>query len=326
MPSKLKFQYRSDMELLEEVIPQQFDECFGNGTTMYDRTDFADLNSHKVKAVHHLTMRDSKLRFGIILGDDGETLSSPFSAPFGGLIPAKNNRHTEPRQVLMALEALKAYGKERQKQVRITLPPPFYAPGLVSEQANAMFLIGKLSAMDLNYHFPIEKMRNYVSCLPSPANARNYRRALKYEFEYESAFALENRSLFERAYNVIRQNRDDMGFPLRMTAEDMLRTAPIAQTFCVVQSLNGEDITAAIAHTAVKKGIWQVVYWGDLRQHAKMHPMNVLAPELFRLAREYGARIVDIGPSSQHSIPNYGLCSFKLSLGCEESLKLSFIL
>lgn len=37
-----------------------------------------------------------------------------------------------------------------------------------------------------------------------------------------------------------------------------------------------------------------------------------------------GKKYLDIGPSTDFSIPNYGLCNFKESIGCDISLKLSF--
>jgi len=35
-------------------------------------------------------------------------------------------------------------------------------------------------------------------------------------------------------------------------------------------------------------------------------------------------RYIDIGPSTENSIPNYGLCEFKESIGCDISPKYTF--
>jgi hypothetical protein len=37
-----------------------------------------------------------------------------------------------------------------------------------------------------------------------------------------------------------------------------------------------------------------------------------------------GMKFVDIGPSTENSIPNYGLCEFKESIGCTVVNKYSF--
>lgn len=310
---------------LEEISPEVFAERFGDGTTLYDRVDFSLLNRRKTDRIHYLSIGEGKHQFGITLGDDGSKLSSPFSAPFGGLVPAKSCR-INPERTTSALVELKSFGESHGKPVRITLPPPFYAPDLIAEQANALFRIGRLAVLDINYHFTAANADGYATLLTDRAAIKNYRRAVSQGFEYEAGFVTDDPKLFRRAYDIIRRNRTERGFPLRMTEEDMVETAPLGKTLCVVLGKDGADIASAIIHTDVAPGIWQVVYWGDLREYSSSRPMNALAPEVFRIAREAGVRIVDIGPSTLDSEPNYGLCAFKLSIGCEESMKLGFIL
>lgn len=36
-------------------------------------------------------------------------------------------------------------------------------------------------------------------------------------------------------------------------------------------------------------------------------------------------KYLDIGPSTENSIPNYGLCDFKESIGCRRSLKYTMV-
>ncbi len=313
------------MHSLEELSPEEFAGIFGDGVTLYHRPEFSLLNRRKTRRVHFLSIGEGKHRFGITLGDDGEKLSSPFSAPFGGLVPAKGCR-INPERTTAALSELKSFGESQGKPVRITLPPPFYAPDLIAEQVNGLFRLGRLTVMDINYHFDVAGMNDYTAVLTDRAAIKNYRRAMAQGFEYESAFATDDPELFQRAYAVIRRNRAERGFPLRMTEEDMIETAPLGRTLCVVLGKDGQDIASAIIHTDVAPGIWQVVYWGDLREYSAARPMNALAPEVFRIARSSGTVIVDIGPSTLDSEPNYGLCSFKLSIGCKETLKPTFIL
>lgn len=310
----------------EEVSPERFEELFGRGTTIYDSTKFAALNSGKVLSVRHVVLSDTKPRFGIILGDDGLTLSSPFSAPFGGMSAAPATRHTNPELITSAIAALKEYGCCSGRNIRITLPPPFYSSGLIAEQANALFRLGKQEGMEINHHFPIEKYADYVALLPDSSARYSYRRAHKTPWQYQWGKALEQSELFERAYRIIRLNREANDYPLRMSAEEMLLTAPLVGTYCLVQSVDGIDVAAAIVYTDVAEGIWHVIYWGDSSAHRDLRPMNALAPELYRHAKNAGVKIVDIGPSSQHSVPNFGLCRFKLSVGCEETLKMTFSL
>ena len=43
-----------------------------------------------------------------------------------------------------------------------------------------------------------------------------------------------------------------------------------------------------------------------------------------RLMEVYDVVILDIGPSTENGIPNYGLCEFKESIGCSVTMKYSF--
>ena len=69
--------------------------------------------------------------------------------------------------------------------------------------------------------------------------------------------------------------------------------------------------------------ICQLIYWGDLRDFAHLRPMNFLAYNIFKYYSMQNIGILDLGPSTESGVPNYGLCSFKESIGCRSSLKLT---
>ena len=52
--------------------------------------------------------------------------------------------------------------------------------------------------------------------------------------------------------------------------------------------------------------------------------MNCLTYNVFRHYSDAGLRILDIGPSTEDGVPNYGLCEFKENIGCGISLKYRF--
>ena len=54
--------------------------------------------------------------------------------------------------------------------------------------------------------------------------------------------------------------------------------------------------------------------------------MNFLAYHVFNFYKKNGIKVIDIGPSTENSIPNHGLCEFKESIGCDISPKHSFCL
>ncbi len=85
----------------------------------------------------------------------------------------------------------------------------------------------------------------------------------------------------------------------------------------------GADVAAAVVYNVAPE-IMQVIYWGDCPGYERLHPMHRFAPELMHVCGAAGARILDIGPSSEDGIPSPGLCSFKESVDCLPTLKPRF--
>lgn len=126
-----------------------------------------------------------------------------------------------------------------------------------------------------------------------------------------------------RAYDVIRRNREEHGYPLRMSLSDVEATIGIIPADFFLLRHEGEDVAAAqVFHVA--EGIAQVIYWGDLRAYSSLRPMNYLAFRIFEHYSREGLRILDIGPSTEDGEPNYGLCDFKTGIGCDVIPKFVF--
>jgi lipid II:glycine glycyltransferase (peptidoglycan interpeptide bridge formation enzyme) len=90
-------------------------------------------------------------------------------------------------------------------------------------------------------------------------------------------------------------------------------------------TVNKEQTTigaAVVFHVAPR--IVQVVYWGDLPAYSEYKTMNFLSYSLFNYYQNQGIKIIDIGPSTENSIPNHGLCEFKESIGCDIAIKTVF--
>lgn len=65
------------------TTPQEYKSLFPNPSHVFNSVEFNELNRHKCDDVHYLVIKDDKgkVRFGIILGQKGNMLKSPFSAP-----------------------------------------------------------------------------------------------------------------------------------------------------------------------------------------------------------------------------------------------------
>ena len=304
---------------IKRVDSQKFEASFGR-IDGFNTADFAQLNAAKCSQVHYLLFIDAKVRLGMILGEREQRLCSPFSSPFGGFV-----YNEEPRLEVLreAVDLLVEYLKASDcREMTVTLPPLVYAQSFMSK-AVAMFGQSpfELSHTDLNYHYDLSRFEHCEEYLSRNAR-KNLNRAKTVPFEFVRLEAHDDAQV-ARAYDVIKTNRESRGYPLRMSLDDVLRTIRIIDADFYVLTLDGVDVAAAqVFHVA--DGIAQVVYWGDVPGYGEVRPMNMLSYHLFENYHNSGLKVLDIGPSTEHGEPNYGLCEFKDNLGCESSLKHTF--
>ena len=301
------------------LSPDEFSGIY-TAPHVFDTVDFARLNSAKAESIHYLSIADTKHRFGIILGECGGWLRSPFSAPFGGFMQNGGTHGLEHMEEAVGL--LLDYARSKGLHTAVTLPPLVYDESQLSKWAGVMMRSMDVRCVDLNYHFDLARTDDYERHIDRSAR-KNLHQSLKENFRMVRLDS-GDRSQVARAYDVIRRNREERGFPLRMTLEQVWQTVSrvVRADFFVLEH-EGCDVAAAqVFHVA--DGIAQVVYWGDIRQYSALRPMNFLTSSLFSHYRAEGLRTLDIGPSTECGIPNYGLCKFKENIGCSVTLKYSF--
>lgn len=304
---------------INEVSLAEYSERIVRHTHIFNTPAFAQLNAHKAERVRCLLFEDNgKVRFGLTLGERGGKLLSPFSAPFGGF---DANREQRLEYVDEAVELLVAWAKAEHRDIRIVLPPQFYAPHLIAECVNVLQRRAVLQYIDLNYYFPMMKATDYEACLERNAR-KNLKRGLAAGFDFV-AVQRDDKAGIRLAYDVIRRNREEHGYPLRMSLDDVEATTKIIPADFFLLRHEGQEVAAAqVFHVAAD--IAQVIYWGDLRAYSHLRPMNYFVYRLFMHYQREGLHILDIGPSTEDGVPNYGLCDFKTGIGCEVVPKFVF--
>lgn len=303
--------------LITEVTPAEYSQLLPTPPHVFNSVEFSELNRDKATELHYLILADAKTRFGIILGEKPNGLHSPFSAPFGGFSSPRQQRLAYMDE---ATEQLKAYAAGRP--VHITLPPLVYDGTQLSKWANVLQRHGTMQSIDLNYHFDLQQFAHYETVIERNAR-KNLHQAMNEDLTLTRLGNTD--SDIERAYGVIKANREEHGYPLRMTLQAVKDTAAILKADFFVMAHHGRDIAAAqVFHVA--SGVAQVIYWGDLKEFSHLRTMNRLAHDIFAHYHGQRLKILDIGPSTTNGIPNHGLCEFKESIGCTVSPKFSFIL
>lgn len=304
---------------IRRVTPGEYTRAFAESPHVFNTVAFSELNAWKCRQIHYLLISDTRLRAGFILGETDTTLSSPFSAPFGGPTFTRPQHLTT---ICAIFRTLNDYAHALSKDLRITLPPMWHNPGTLSQCVSALSILpGAASVIDVCYHMPLGD-----SADPLPHAVARARGALRQALARPFTFTVGDASphLVQRAYDIVKANHTQRGHPVRMAPDDMLRTAAMmnADTFFLTTP-DGTDAAAAIVFTTLPS-VAQPILWGDnvsLHDHRTMHRL------CFEIARFYAARrysVFDLGPASLHGIPDLGLAFFKESLGFTPSLRYTF--
>lgn len=291
-----------------------------NTEMQYNQEEFCEFNKQKVNEVFYLLFLDEKKeRFIIPFGEVEGCLLAPFSAPF--CLPGEISKLTSAEYYIDAMKAIERYAREINiKKIRIVFPPFLYGERQISYWLNAAFLCGwRTAGVDLNYSFNLKKIKEvgYENVI-----AYNGKKNLRISHEkVDCLHYCQSEEDLKRAYQIIEVNRKSKGYPLKMSFEQVewTRNFMKGEWFSVINS--GDWVAAAVVFP-VMKYIAQVIYWGDILK-SDCRAVNFLAEQLVIYYADKGYKYLDIGPSTDKSIPNYGLISFKESIGCEASCKVT---
>lgn len=298
-----------------------YNQVFPATYHVFNSVGFNVLNEARCEQVAYLVFKDTKNRLGLIAGVKNNELHTPFSAPFGGFSYVRED--ITIAQIEAGVDALVEYAAGKgYKSIHYTMPPLFYNELFNSKLVNILHRKNfQLAAIDLNYQFELHKLADDYEMNIWHNARKNLRIGFKQDFDF---IKCESEELKIEAYQVIRENRSRKGYPLKMTYDQIKKTAEIITADFFILKKATENVAAAlIFHVA--PAIVQVIYWGDIPDFAHYKPMNFLAYQVFSYYKKQGFKFADIGPSTENGIPNYGLCEFKESIGCAITPKFSFI-
>ena len=290
-----------------------------NPRYLYSSMQFCELNRNKVDDVRYLVFKERKYKAALAVGIAGENIQIPFSAPFSMFEKQSDTIHIEEADEILKL--LDSYAEDNKiKKIRFRLPPAFYDENLISKLQNGFLRNGyRILYCDLNYAFRIKEFGEYREHIYRNAR-KNLNTAMRNEYRFCECVTVEEK---KKAYDIIAVNRMQKGYPLRMSWEQVRDTMEITEHECFVLSLESADIAAAVVFRVTDQ-IWQVIYWGDISGYSQFRPMNYLSYRIFEHYYNKGIGILDIGPSTEEGIPNFGLCDFKESIGCFVQTKNTF--
>jgi len=309
------------MEIIE-VGKDEYREIIKMPFFIYGSADFNDLNKSKCDELFYLLFREGKYRLGIIGGLKNGIFHSPISAPFGGF--AFISEDIRIQHIEEAIKSLHQWAvKKGISSIHLTLPPSIYCDTFLSKQLNSLWRLNfKISEIDLNYYLPVSVFdKNYTETLWYNAR-KNLKIALSRNLNFVECKTTKEK---EFAYEIIRKNREAHSYHLKLSWDHIESTIQLIEAdFFLVYTKESDPIASAIVFH-VGNYIVQVIYWGDLSGYSEFRPMNFLVYKIFEHYRNNGIRIIDVGPSTENSLPNYGLCEFKESVGCQVVPKYTLI-
>jgi hypothetical protein len=307
--------------VIVENLPYKEYENLKLESHFFNSVNFINYNKHKCDEVQYLTFKDSKVRFGLVVGIKDGVVYAPFSAPFGGFSYSKNS--TKHHIFSKAIKALKEYLLLNNfTSIRLSLPPSIYDKHNSSKIITALLMDEFLiDFVDINHSYDLRNFASdYIDKIEYSAK-KALKISLSKSLKFTPCVTVEEKTI---AYEIIKKNRFQRGFPLKLNLKDVLGTANLTESyFFILSKQDGEPIASAICYE-VQNNIVQVIYWGGLAEYGEYKPINFLSFKLFEYFKDIGYQTVDIGPSSDRGVVNFGLSEFKESIGCDKHLKLHF--
>lgn len=308
------------MEIIE-VTHKEFEQVVFNPLHNFGKADFNNLNKNKCELVYYLLFKETKYRLGIIGGIKKGVFHSSYSAPFGSFLYV--NKSIRIEHIDSAIDALIEWAKTKKlKSINLILPPSLYDEAFISKQINSLYRKNfTLAEVDVNFSFNTARFKeNYFENIQK--NARNnLNKALKSNLKFHKCIDFEEK---QTTYNIIVKHKRIKGYPLKLNWNQIGETGKlIEQDFFLVYNLENVPVASAIVfHSA--KSVAQIIYWGEDLEYAHLRTMNFLSYKIFEYYSDANYKFIDLGPSSENSIPNIGLCDFKESIGCDVTLKKKF--
>lgn len=306
--------------MLIEIDYSAYYDLFSDQRNPFLSRDFIELNRFKVDKLVCLVAEVDKPEIGLIAGVKDNALLSPFSAPFGGFHCKRENIYVD--KVDAFISSLKMYLYDNaNEQFQITLPPNIYMPSFNAKCISSLFRCG--------FTYQIPEITSWVDLHEfdgrfKQKNSREYyRQAARNGLVFELVTTPEDKEI---AYEIIKENRARFGRPIYMTLDDIGQVGKLwPLDFFKVMSDDGVMLASAIFYRAHSEIVY-AVFWGDTEEGRSLRAMDFMLFNLWVHYKEQGYKYIDLGISTEQSIPNVGLLRFKETHEAISSLKYSFSL
>lgn len=309
---------------VQRVTAEDYEILVPKKRTFFNEPRFTELNKYKVNDIYYLIlMREKSARFGLIIGRSENEAKCPFSAPYS--YPVAIIDESKQESIDVALEVLEEYLiAEGIQNIQYIFPPLFYDEHLLSGWISAFYRNGYTVAnLDLSYAINLDKLnvdeKSYGDMITAKGR-KGLRRARRSGLEIVKCETEED---FREAYRIIEIGHEFKGFPVKLTFEQLSDTLNLVKHDAFIVKKDGVGIVAEYLYR-INDRIVQGIYTGTHPDFMEYNGMNLLTWHTIQFYGDLGYKILDKATATENSMPNYGLCNFKESVGCEKSLKYTF--
>lgn len=210
---------------VEVVSKEVYQEKVRKLRYIYNSSAFQELNVSKVDKVEYLLFKNKKYRLALTVGVKDGVLKCPYSAPFG--IFERIDKNVKIEDLEESLSSLEDYAKNRGcYMICYKLPPFFYDKSFIGKLCNIFYRLQySIVNCDLNFHILLTEKEVYENVLARNAK-KNLRVALKSDLAFKVCDTLPEKM---EAYTIIKRNREEKGYPLRMKLEQVMETAEVLE-------------------------------------------------------------------------------------------------
>ena len=309
--------------VIAEVSRKEYEKMGFDYRVIFNTPSFCSLNSYKVNEIKYIVIKsENKPRFGMIIGISDGHVSCPFSAPYSYPVPMRRLEKIENYDA--AYKIFERFCIENgYKTIRFVLPPLFYDEHILSTWISVFYRYNfQMINLDINFASRINgrKQSGQLSDSFSSQARKHINKAIRDGMIIKECVTEAD---YKTAYDIVKLNHEYKHRPVHMSFSELLNTFEIVKHSAFVAYIDETKLASMILYE-VNSSVVLCVYSGIMPDCNTDGAMDYLAYSVSQYYEERGFCFIDRSIGTENSIPNYGLCNFKESIGTQRSIKCSF--
>lgn len=303
--------------LFEGTVPKDFKNDFDE-SLFNSKTHRAVQSSNKWISFHLLRKDKKKVMASIHFSIINDAALSPVSAPFGAF---EFSEAMTTEKLFEFMQFVEEQLKDRgAKKIIIKGYPEHYNV----RQHNM------LSVLFFNHQYQIAQAELgaclQITTTPFEEGIDSWeRRKLKQSLKAELKFKKLPVNKLEEIYHFILACREERGQSLSMSYKELEKTVRKMESHFMLFAVYQErELVAASIAIWVNKKVLYNFYSAHSKSSDSLSPVVFLIREIYNWCSKHRIEILDLGTSASGGRPNFPLIDFKLRLGAQPTMKLTF--